>query len=498
MTNFSQKTISEIHDLLTAKKLSVKRLTAYFLEQIKLYDRTIAAFLQINKEALSMAEQFDKSFLNKTKVPFLWGIPAAIKDNILVKGLQATAGSQILKNYKAAYNATAIKKLQENKIIFLGKTNLDEFAMGSSTENSSFGATKNPFDLNRVPGGSSGGSAAAVAAGECLFALGSDTGGSIRQPAAFCGIVGLKPTYGAVSRYGLIALASSLDVIGPLAKSVRDVAEVFRAIRGQDPLDSTSQKGRILPSWHEIQKNDPKELRIGIPEEYFPPELDGQIRKKIDNLISSLAKEGFNVTKIRLRHTQYALAVYYILMPSEASANLARFDTLRYGANDQPHARSLIDFYIKARTKYFGSEVQRRIMLGVYSLSSGYYDDYYQRAQAMRNIISHEFSKAFREVDIILTPTTPTVAFQIGEKMKPLDMYLSDIFTVPASLAGLPALSLPIGTVKSLPIGLQLIARPFREDQIFRLAQYLEEKIGFRDREKLLHKKGGLLHEEEK
>lgn len=469
-----QKTIPKLHNLIKARKVSITEVTQYFLKRIEKKEPDIKAFLMVDKEVLKEAQELDKNLSQKEKIALLLGIPGGVKDNILIQGKQATAGSKILKDYVASYDATAIKKLKEQGTLFLGKTNLDEFGMGSSTENSAFFETKNPWDLKRVAGGSSGGSAAAVASGECLFALGTDTGGSVRQPASFCGTVGLRPTYGSVSRSGLIALASSLDVIGPIAKTAREVFEVFNIISGKDKLDSTSfEDYDVLPP-KEVLKQNPKKFKIGIPKEYFSDKLESGIKKNINETIDGLEKRGFKVKQISLPHTEYALAAYYIIMPSEASANLARYDGLRYGNKAKSPKKDLIDSYIKTRTEKFGDEVRRRIILGVYSLSSGYYEDYYLCAQRMRRLIQEEFNQTFKEVDLLLTPTTPTPAFKIGEKISPLEMYFSDIFTVPVSLAGLPALSLPCGKSKGLPVGLQIIGKPFREEDIFVLANYLE------------------------
>jgi len=478
MINFEKKTIFEINNLLNERKVSVKELTEYFLGRAKEEDKKNSAFLHINNEALENAQEIDKTINQKEKIGLFCGIPTAIKDNILIREQKATAGSKVLENHIASYDATVIKKLRKEKTVFLGKTNLDEFAMGSSTENSAFFVTKNPHDTERVPGGSSGGSAAAVAGGECLFALGSDTGGSIRQPAAFCGVVGLKPTYGSVSRYGLISLASSLDVIGPLTKTVKESAYVFDLIRGKDSFDATSREDHDVVSVDKIFDKDPKKLKIGIPIEYFSQDLDKDIKKNIDYIIEQLTKKGFSVEKVSLPHTDYALATYYIIMPSEASTNLARYDNLRYGQKfSKEQGKNLIDTYIQNRTSGFGNEVRRRIILGTYALSSGYYDDYYIKAQAMRQIIRDEFTEVFKKYDILLTPTTPTSAFKVGAKISPLEMYLSDIFTVPANLAGLPAISLPCGKVGKMPIGVQLMGKIFREEDLFLLADYLEREI---------------------
>jgi aspartyl-tRNA(Asn)/glutamyl-tRNA(Gln) amidotransferase subunit A len=421
--------------------------------------------------AISQAKKIDEMISQGQELPILAGIPCAIKDIILVKDLKCTAGSKILENYVAPYDATAVKRLKENGAIILGKTNLDEFAMGSSTENSAFFKTKNPIDPERVPGGSSGGSAAAVAADFCVFALGSDTGGSVRQPASFCGIVGLKPTYGAVSRYGLIAFASSLDQIGPMTKTVEDCEIVFDAIKGRDEMDSTSYELRN-PNY-EIRIED---LRIGVPKEYFVEGIEPEVEKVIKEAIKKYEKIGAKIIEISLPHTQYALAAYCIIATSEASANLARYDGIKYGSSkvksQNSKVKSLIDVYFKTRGEGFGPEVKRRIMLGTFSLSTGYYEAYYLRAQKVRQKIFEDFEKAFEKVDAIFTPVSPTVAFKLGERIDdPLKMYLSDVFTVSASLAGLPAISIPCGKVKNLPVGLQIIGKPFSEKLIFQVAK---------------------------
>ncbi|MFH1392587.1 MAG: Asp-tRNA(Asn)/Glu-tRNA(Gln) amidotransferase subunit GatA [bacterium] len=385
-------------------------------------------------------------FLHKAKSGI--GIPIAIKDNILVKDMPCTAGSKILENYIAPYDATVITKLKKAGFAVLGKTNMDEFAMGSSTENSAYQKTLNPNNISRVPGGSSGGSAAAVASDLAPCALGSDTGGSIRQPASFCGVVGLKPTYGAVSRSGLIAMASSLDQIGPITKTVEDCQVLFNIIKGRDPLDSTSVRNGFKP----FPTNT--NLKIGIPKEYFSKDLDLQI----DNLIKKTISK-FNIQEVSLPHTKHALACYYLIMPAEVSANLARYDGIRYGKD----------------RKFFGHESRRRIMLGAYVLSHGYYDAYYLQAQKVRSLIAQDFKKAFEKVDVLITPTSPTTAFKFNEKIQdPIQMYLSDIYTVPVNLAGLPALSMPINKISGLPVGLQIIGRHFEEETIFKIAYELE------------------------
>jgi aspartyl-tRNA(Asn)/glutamyl-tRNA(Gln) amidotransferase subunit A len=459
--------IKEIHQSLIKKEFSAEELCQKYLEKIKKFDKEIKSFLTLAEDfAISQAKEIDEKIARGEKIPILAGIPCAIKDNILVKDLKCTAGSKILENYTAPYDATVVKKLKEAGAIILGKTNLDEFAMGSSTENSAFFKTKNPIDLERVPGGSSGGSAAAVAADFCVFALGSDTGGSVRQPAAFCGIVGLKPTYGAVSRYGLIAFASSLDQIGPMTKTVEDCEIVFDVIKGRDEMDSTSYELRNTN--YEIQIKD---LKIGVPKEYFVEGIEKEVENVIKEAIKKYEKMGAKIIEISLPHTQYALPAYCIVATSEASANLARYDGIKYGYSNH-QVLDLIDVYFKSRGKGFGQEVKRRIMLGTFSLSAGYYEAYYLRAQKVRQKIFEDFEKAFKIVDAIFTPVSPTLPFKLGEKIDdPLKMYLSDVFTVSANLAGLPAISIPCGKVKKLPVGLQIIGKPFSEKLIFQIAK---------------------------
>ena len=464
-------TIQKIHEGLKKKEFSCLELTKSFLERIAQADKRISSFLTVtSKEALLQAKIVDDWISKKKEIPLMAGVSCAVKDNILVEGVKATAGSRILENYIAPYDATVIKKLKEKGAVILGKTNLDEFAMGSSTENSAFFPTKNPHDESGVRGGSSGGSAAAVAANLCGFALGSDTGGSIRQPASFCGVVGLKPTYGAVSRYGLISMASSLDQIGPLTKNVQDCKIVFDTISGKDPFDSTSvELPKIQNTGYEIQNT-----RIGIPKEYFIEGMDTEVEKIIKNSIKKFEDLGIRIEEISLPHTEYALATYYIIMPAEVSANLARYDGIKYGFFKKG-AESLQNSYLESRGEGFGDEVRRRIMLGTYTLSAGYYEAYYLRAQKIRTLIQKDFQKAFEKVDFIFTPVSPTPAFQIGEKITdPFTMYLSDIFTIAVNLAGLPALSLPVGKAGNLPIGLQIIAKSFKEDKIFEIGKIFE------------------------
>ena len=463
-------TITQIHQSLIKKEFSTIELCQTYLEKIEKEDKKINAFLTITKDlALSQAKRIDEMLQINREIPLLAGIPMAVKDIILVAEVKCTAGSKILENYIAPYDARVIKKLKGQGVVILGKTNLDEFAMGSSTENSAFFPTKNPHDLNRVPGGSSGGSAAAVAANLCAFALGSDTGSSIRQPASFCGIVGLKPTYGAVSRYGLIAFASSLDQIGPMTKTVEDCQIVFDIIKGKDELDSTSVESNLKSEILNL-----KSLKIGIPKEYFVKGIDPGVEKVIKEAIKKYEEIGAKIEEISLPHTEYALPCYYIIAPSEASANLARYDGIKYGYSTKK-AKDLMEVYLKSKEEGFGAEVRRRVMLGSYVLSAGYYEAYYLRAQKVRTLIRDDFNKAFQKVDVIFTPVSPTPAFKFGEKIDdPLKMYLSDIFTAPINLAGLPAISIPGGRVGNLPIGFQIIGKPFEEEKIFEVAKIYE------------------------
>ncbi len=471
-------TIKKFHEYLENGELSSREILTFYLENIKQHDGEIHAFLTIFDDAFEQAETVDKKIKERQELPLLAGVPFAIKDNILIKGKKCTAGSKILENYTAAYDATVVKRLKEQGAVFLGKTNMDEFAMGSSTEHSAFGPTRNPYDTNRVPGGSSGGSAAAVARQECFAALGSDTGGSIRQPASFCGVVGFKPTYGSVSRYGLIAMASSLDQIGPFAKCVEDAEIIFNAIKGKDPLDSTTvgNKGSTFVS----QRSN---LCIGVPKEFFSLEgenngVDEGVVLNVRHAIDVYKRLGFEIKQVSIESLKYAIAVYYIIMPAEISSNLARFDGVRYGFSKKTD--SLLEDYMVTRREGFGPEPRRRILLGTYVLSAGYYDAYYNQALKVRDLMKKDFQRVFKEVDAILSPTTPTPAFKIGEKTEdPVSMYLADIFTAAANLTGVPAISLPCGMVsregKSLPVGLQLMAPWFEEEKLFSFAKLFEK-----------------------
>ncbi|PIR02845.1 MAG: Asp-tRNA(Asn)/Glu-tRNA(Gln) amidotransferase GatCAB subunit A [Candidatus Nealsonbacteria bacterium CG_4_9_14_3_um_filter_35_11] len=472
----TQFTIKQAHQGLVKKDFSALEFTEAFLDKLKQEDKKIHAFLTVTEDlAISQAKRIDNLIAQKKDIPILAGIPCVVKDNILIEGIKCTSASKILENYIASYDATCIKKLKEQGVVFLGKTNLDEFAMGSSCENSAFGPTRNPYDLTRVPGGSSGGSAAAVAANFSVFGLGSDTGGSIRQPCSFCGVVGLKPTYGAVSRYGLIAFASSLDQIGPITKTVEDARIVFDAIKGQDEMDSTSVEMPKIENYKLKIEN----LRIGVPKEYFTKGMDSEVEKAVKRAIEIYKKMGTKILEISLPHAEYALPCYYIIAPSEASANLARYDGIKYGktTNDRQQVTGdLIDYYLKVRGEGFGPEVKRRIMLGTYALSAGYYEAYYKKAQKVRTLIQRDFKKAFDKVDIILAPTSPSLPFKLGEKIDdPLSMYLTDIYTVSINLAGIPAISIPCAESNNLPIGIQLIANAFEEDKIFEAALAFEK-----------------------
>ena len=473
MKHLHNLTIKQVHNDLLDKKYTALELAQNCFKWIETEDKKIDAFLNLDKEAAySQAEKTDLLIAQNKPIDMLAGVPMAIKDNILIEGQPATAGSKILENYKAVYDATVIKKLKSVGAVFLGKTNLDEFAMGSSTENSAFKKTKNPRDLSRVPGGSSGGSAAAVAANMAVAALGTDTGGSIRLPAAFCNIVGLCPTYGAVSRYGVIAMASSLDQVGPLTKTAEDAAWVFKSILGHDSYDATSAlvdygEELINPRLENIKK-----LTIGLPDEYFTGGLSEEVEKNINLAIEKLKGLGLKFKKISLPHTKYALSCYYIIVPAEVSANLARYDGIRYAAipEIENSTKTLKEIYFKTRSRGFGPEAKRRIILGAFVLSSGYYDAYYTKAQKVRSLIKKDFDEAFKKVDVILTPVTPTGPFKLGEKIDdPLSLYLADIFTIPSKLAGLPAVS--------IPPGFQLIGRHWREQDILGIGQFFEKIV---------------------
>jgi aspartyl-tRNA(Asn)/glutamyl-tRNA(Gln) amidotransferase subunit A len=469
-------TIHEARRKLRAGELGAEALVRSYLARIDAINPKLGAYLTVTRDsALARAQAVDRRIAKGEPLGPLEGIPLAIKDVICTKGVPTSCGSKILTGFIPPYDATVILRLQAAGAVILGKTNMDEFAMGSSTENSAFFPTRNPWDLDRVPGGSSGGSAAAVAGDLCAGALGTDTGGSIRQPAALSGVVGLKPTYGRVSRYGLVAFASSLDQIGPLAKDVRDAALLLEAIAGHDPLDSTSADLPV-PDYQAALGQGIEGLRIGVPDEYFVEGMDREVEGAVAEAIRILEKLGARVERISLPHTKYAVATYYLIAPAEASSNLARYDGVKYGLR-APGGKDLIQMYGRTRAGGFGPEVKRRIMLGTYALSAGYYEAYYGKAQRVRTLIKRDFETAFGKVDLIVTPTSPSAAFRLGEKTAdPLEMYLSDIFTISANLAALPAISIPCGfTPRGLPIGLQLIGRALDEAMLLRGAHAYEQ-----------------------
>ncbi|HUU50564.1 MAG TPA: Asp-tRNA(Asn)/Glu-tRNA(Gln) amidotransferase subunit GatA [Nitrospinota bacterium] len=475
-----QMTIHDLHEMLKKREVSCTEITNSVFKRIDKVEDEIKSYITITREsALKEAEEVDRFIKNGDNISPLTGIPLAIKDVLCVKGIRTTCGSKILSNFTPPYDATSIKRLSDQRPVFVGKTNMDEFAMGSSTETSYFGITKNPWNLETVPGGSSGGSAAAVAADECIAALGSDTGGSIRQPAACCGIVGLKPTYGRVSRYGLVAFASSLDQIGPMTKDVKDSALLMNVISGKDPLDSTSADIPV-PDFTKALIEDVKDLKIGIPKEYFVEGMNKEVEAKVWEAIKLLERLGAKPKEVSLPHTDYAIATYYILATAEASSNLARYDGVKYGYRTKEE-KDLLEMYKKTREEGFGPEVKRRIMLGTYVLSAGYYDAYYKKAQQVRTLIKRDFDEVFKECDVLITPTSPTPAFKIGEKMEdPLQMYLSDIFTISVNLGGIPAISLPCGFSKdNLPVGLQIMGRHFDEETILRVAYCFEQNTDY-------------------
>jgi len=479
MSAASTWTIGSVRDALLAKKTSARELAKDFYVQIERRNPELNAFLALCPErAYPQADRVDAAIAKGQPLPPLAGVPVAIKDVISTQSVRTTCGSRILENYTPPYDATAIERLEKAGAVVLGKTNCDEFAMGSSNENSAYGPVRNPAALDRVPGGSSGGSAAAVAAGLAVVSLGTDTGGSIRQPGAYCGIPALMPTYGRVSRYGLIAFASSLDRIGPFATNIADAASVMSVIAGYDSNDSTSAAVAVPDYLAEIEK-PVTSLRIGVPEDYFGAGLDPEVKTKVQAGISLLEKLGCKRVPLKMPHTDYAIATYYIVATAEASSNLARYDGVRYGLRVQ--GNTLMDMYRKTRERGFGPEVKRRIMLGTYALSSGYYDAYYVRAQKVRSLIARDFSSAFEKVDAIVTPTAPSPAFKLGEKTAdPLEMYLADIYTVTGSLAGVPGISVPCGkTAAGLPIGMQIFASHFGESRILQLARAFEKAGGF-------------------
>ncbi len=483
----NELTIQEAHRRLKQKEITSKDLTQAVLDRIGAVDKTVGAYITVNSEAaVAQAEKADKEISEGRLTP-LTGIPIALKDLICTKGLRTTCASRVLENFIPPYDATVVKKLKKDGAVIVGKLNMDEFAMGSSNEHSCFKPTRNPWDLSRIPGGSSGGSAAAIAADMCIGALGSDTGGSIRQPASHCGVVGLKPTYGRVSRFGLVAFASSLDQIGPLTKTVFDSAVMMNTIAGYDASDSTSVP-KDVPDYTSFLQKGLEKMVVGIPKEYTAARgLDPDVSAAVENAVRKVKDLGADCVEISLPHSEYVVAVYYIIAPSEASSNLARYDGVKYGYRDKDQS-SLMEMYKNTRSKGFGPEVQRRILLGTYALSAGYYDAYYGKASQVRTLIIEDFKNAFKTCDVILSPVAPTPAFKIGEKVDdPLTMYLSDIFTLSANLAGIPGISVPCGfSSEGLPIGLQIMARHFDEGKIFKVAYNFEQATDFHTKKPLL------------
>lgn len=483
--NLCELTIHEAHNLLNSRAISSSELTSDVFDRIGCVDEKVHAFVTITEEsAMEQAQKADERFKSGDVTP-LTGIPVVIKDNMCTMGVRTTCSSRMLENFVPPYSATVVEKLNPQGIVMVGKSNMDEFAMGSSCENSAFYPTRNPWDLDRVPGGSSGGSAASVAADETIYALGSDTGGSIRQPAGFCGVVGMKPTYGRVSRYGLVAFASSLDQIGPLTKDVTDAALVLQAIAGHDPRDSTSVP-KPIPDYSQALIADLKGIRLGVPREYFVEGMDAGMEQAIRAAISKLEELGATVDEMSLPNTKYALSVYYIIAPSEASANLARYNGVKYGFSYED-IDNMWEAMEKTRQYGFGPEVKRRIMLGTYALSAGYYDAYYGKAQKVRTLICQEYDRAFEQFDALITPTSPTVPFRIGEKTAdPLQMYLSDVCTLPINIAGIPGISVPAGFVDGLPVGLQILAKPFAEETLLRVAFAYEQATRWGERKPMI------------
>ncbi len=473
------RTAHELHDLMMKKEISAEELSKAVFDRIESAEDKIGAFItRTTENAFKRARAVDRQIQSGEKIVPLAGIPLAIKDNICTSGILTTAGSKILSNFVPPYSATVVERFDAAGAAMVGKTNLDEFAMGSSTENSAFFVTRNPWNTSKVPGGSSGGSAAAVAAGEAVCALGSDTGGSIRQPASFCGVVGMKPTYGAVSRYGLIAYASSLDQIGPLARDVTDCALMMNVICGHDQLDSTSAQYQAQ-DYTGFLRDDVRGMRFGVPEEYMAEGIDPAVRAVIIKAMERLESLGAIVEYTTLPHTEYALPTYYMIAPAEASSNLARYDGVRYGIRAED-AEDVIDMFMKTRSKGFGNEVKRRIMLGTYALSAGYYDAYYLKALKVRTLIKEDFDRAFEKYDLLLSPVSPTTAFRIGEKTDdPLQMYLSDVCTISVNLAGIPGISIPCGFVDGMPVGLQLMGRHFDEGTLLRAAYTFEQNTDY-------------------
>ena len=488
--NITDLTVHELKEKLDKKELTVSEITKAYVDRINEKEHEVKAFVNtLTEEALAKSKEIEEKINKGEIISEYAGIPIGIKDNMCTKGVKTTCSSKMLENFVAPYNATAVEKLNEENLINLGKLNMDEFAMGASTEYSTFKKTSNPWDLNKVPGGSSGGSAAAVAANLVPWALGSDTGGSIRQPASFCGVVGLKPTYGLVSRYGLVAFASSLDQIGPITKDVEDAAILLNMIAGHDEKDTTSIDVE-KKDYTKALKNDVKGLKIGIPKEYYGEGINQEVKEALEKAVEEYKSMGAEVEEFSLPIADYALATYYIIACAEASSNLGRFDGIRYGYRTE-NFENLRDIFINSRTEAFGAEVKRRIILGTYVLSSGYYDAYYKKAQQVRTLVKNEFEKAFEKYDVLITPTSPTTAFNIGQRSNnPLEMYLADICTVSVNIAGLPGISVPCGLdSEGMPIGMQIIGKHFDEETILNAAYTYEQKIKFRDNYKPEFKK---------
>lgn len=481
--NITDLTVHELKNKLDKKELTISEITKAYIDRISEKESDVKAFVtQLTDTALEQAKQIEEKVSNGETISGYAGIPIGIKDNLCTKGIKTTCSSKMLENFVAPYDATVVEKINAEKMINLGKLNMDEFAMGTTTEHSSFKKTCNPWNLNKVPGGSSGGSAAAVSAGMVPWALGSDTGGSIRQPAAFCGVVGLKPTYGLVSRYGLVAFASSLDQIGPITKDVEDSARLLNIIAGHDEKDTTSANIEEK-DYTKALKNDVKGLKIGVPKEYFGEGISSDVKKAVQDAIEEYKAMGATVEEFSFQVAEYALATYYIIACAEASSNLGRFDGIRYGYRTENY-ENLKDIFVNSRTEGFGDEVKRRIILGTYVLSSGYYDAYYKKAQQVRTLIKNEFNKAFEKYDVLITPTAPNVAFDIGSKTNnPLEMYMEDLCTVPINVAGVPAISIPCGLSQNgMPIGMQIIGKHFDEETILNTAYSYEQRFRFREK----------------
>lgn len=477
MNNIFELSIHGLREKILKREITSESATKAVFEKIERVDKEIGAFISLRKErALEEAREIDRKIAVGEKVGPMAGVPVAIKDNMVSDGETATSCSNVLKGYQGVYNATVVKKLKEAGAIIIGNTNMDEFAMGSSTKTSCYGLAKNPWDLERVPGGSSGGSAAAVGASQLFMALGSDTGGSIRQPASYCGVVGLKPTYGRVSRYGIMALASSLDQVGPFTKDVADSALTLSVIAGADDYDATVVDTPV-EDYTRYLGQDIKGMKIGIPQEYFIDGMNEGTKNIVLNSIEKLKEAGAEIVEITLPHTKYSVSTYYVIQPAEASSNLAKYDGIRYG-HRSTNATNVDELYVKSRSEGFGDEVKRRIMMGTYVLSAGFFDAYFKKAQKVRRLIKNDFDEAFKSVDVILTPVSPTTAFKLSDKKSPVELYLEDIFTIPGNLAGLPGLVVPAGLDKGLPVGIQFLGKPFAEGELFKIGSAFEKIRG--------------------